>query len=119
MRKQPKHIQHVYAGFLSGGVTLILAISILYFDYGFWRTRYVRVEDTPASKKQQQGITTQSPLDMMSSFLSEARNQLSSIGSSGSGLLEGKEVYTKDEGQASEQSGMQTKEATETATSTR
>jgi hypothetical protein len=116
LRKQPKHMQHVYAAAFSGGFTLLLAMSILYFDYGFWRMRYVRVEETPAT--QQQVLNTQSPLDMMSSFFVQARSQLSSIGNSGTSLLEGKEVYTNDDSQTSEQSNLQSKGDTETATST-
>ena len=45
LRRQPAHMQHIYAVIFAGSITALLAAIILYVDYGFWHERYVRNEE--------------------------------------------------------------------------
>lgn len=91
LRRQPKHMQHLYAIAFAGSITAIIAGIILYTDYGFWHERYQR-EDLIVSVS----ITTvaKSPGEVFLQFWNEAKIQFGSIGSAGSDLLKGKETYT-------------------------
>lgn len=96
LRRQPKHMQHVYALTISGIITTMIAASILYIDYGFWHERYderetLVVVDTYEPQSQ---VVPESPMEMLSRFFGEARVQLQNVNTSGKQLLEGKEVYT-------------------------
>lgn len=71
----------------------MIAIGILYIDYGFWHERYDKDEVLLEQKEVQ--ITSKSPFDMMSLFFDDARDKLSDLESSGATLLEGKEVYIR------------------------
>lgn len=98
LRRQPAHMQHIYAVIIAGTITSILAAIILYVDYGFWRERYVRNEDVTETTEVE---PTQSPLKTMSIFLKTAKDQLDTLGTTGSDLLEGKEVYIRSQEESS------------------
>ena len=87
-------MQHIYAVIFAGAITALLASVILYVDYGFWHERYVRSEETQITKDKQ---SSQSPFEMMSIFLSTAKKELDTLGTSGADLLEGKEVYIRSQ----------------------
>ena len=97
LKRQPLHMQHIYAAIFAGSITFLLAITILYFDYGFWHERYRRDEVLETDTASQQ-VAVQSPGDMIGGFLKEAGEKLKTIDISGSNLLEGKDVYMKDDG---------------------
>lgn len=92
LRRQPAHMQHIYAVIFAGSITALLAAFILYVDYGFWHEKYVRSEESSIGEAPQ---PSQSPFQMMSIFFKTARNQLDTLGTSGADLLVGKEVYIR------------------------
>lgn len=94
LRRQPTHIQHVYAFIFAGTITTLIAVFILYFDYGFWHEKYSSTTDEHVASTT---VNIESPMDALSRFLQDAKNQLINIDKVGSSLLEGKETYTKDE----------------------
>lgn len=97
LKRQPVHMQHVYAIIFAGSVTLFLAICILYFDYGLWHEKYRRDEVLTQQEGNDTSITVVSPGDMIGGFLKEAGQKLKSINTDGTTLLQGKDVYTKDD----------------------
>ncbi len=95
-RRQPNHMQHVYAALFAGSITAVIAVAILYFDYGFWRERYSRTEIVKESvvKNSPQEVETVSPGEMMGGFFKEASARVQSIKNQKIELLQGKEVYS-------------------------
>jgi hypothetical protein len=93
MRRQSKHMQHVHAFAFAGIITSLIAIFILYTDYGFWHEQY-KSDDILAGEQASQ---MESPAKAFSSFFSEAKMRFGSIGGSSSTILTGKEIYVKDE----------------------
>jgi cell division protein FtsB len=104
LRRQPKHMQHVYALVFSGAVTLLLGAFILYFDYGFWRDKYSAQDVVLVEKQQEKVVETVSPGQMMDGFLKEVGVRMQALKTTKDTLLEGKEMYTKDSQEASPQS---------------
>jgi hypothetical protein len=96
LRRQPKHMQHVYAVVFSAVITSLLASVILYYDYGFWHERYSRSDSLITQVKSDEIKNTQSPGELMGGFLKEAKEKVGSINTNPSSLLQTKEVYTKD-----------------------
>lgn len=96
LRRQPNHMQHMYALLFSGVVTAILGAAILYFDYGFWHERYSRSEVmvTNTEVKAAPEVTTISPGEMLGSFFKEATIRVQAIKETT--ILEGKEIYLKE-----------------------
>lgn len=92
-------MQHVFALAVSGAVTTLLGIGILYFDYGFWRERYSRSEtatiNTTISKKEE--VTTVSPGQMLGGLFKEASVRIEAIKNDKIISLDGKEIYSKEE----------------------
>lgn len=93
LRRQPRHMQHVYAFIFSGTITAIIAGIILYADYGFWHDRYSTNEDVLLVEASTRNA--ESPLQMLSRFFDEAKVQLNNLNTSGGELLQGKETYKK------------------------
>jgi hypothetical protein len=101
LRRQPSHMQHVYAAVFAGFITVLLGVMILYFDYGFWHERYSREETLEEVQVPSVApVEVRSPGDMLGGFFKEARSRLDTIKTSSSSLLEGKETYNRssDEG---------------------
>ena len=96
LRRQPIHMQHVYAAVFSGSVTILLAAVILYVDYGFWRERYDAREPLAVEQVQEKDIVTKSPIDMLSSFFGEAKDRFNNPEVDSSSFFEGKEVYIRE-----------------------
>jgi len=101
-KQQPAHIQRVYAATFAGIVTGLVAVAILYFDYGFWHERYSRTEQLTTSSVltktvDEDMVTVQSPGEMIGDFFKEASTKLQTIKVTRPDMLEGKEVYTKEE----------------------
>lgn len=92
LRRQSKHMQHVYAFIFAGSITALIAAVILYTDYGFWHDRYVR--DDSALVVKEEKTQMESPGQALSSFWGEAYEKFRAIGSGS--LLEGKETYVRD-----------------------
>lgn len=91
-------MQHVYAITFAGIITASIASLILYVDYGFWHERYSRGDEVVVSDvKDVEKQATESPSEMVSSFFGEAKEQFSKINTTGKDVLDGKEVYTKEE----------------------
>lgn len=108
LRKQPEHMQHVYAVTFASVITVIFAAVILYVDYGFWHERYdrnevVTVKDTEVRTDQM--VTVQSPGAMISSFFKEASLQLDAINAKGAPFLRGKDEFVRDEAKVDIESG--------------
>lgn len=93
VRRQSKHVQHVHAVVFAGTITALIALVILYTEYGFWHETY-RAEDSIATEETTT-FNPESPGRSLLEFFKEAKDRFSAIGSEGS-LLEGKETYTKE-----------------------
>jgi len=93
LRRQPPHLQHIYAAVFAASITGLIAFSVLYIDYGFWHEQYIRkdlevaststVVDKPVSDPE-------SPGTMLFRFFGEAQTRLKEIN------VSGKETYTKE-----------------------
>lgn len=93
LRRQSNHMQRVYSAIIAGIITTAIAAVILYVDYGFWHEKYVSEElilITTAT------ATPESPTEMFSRFIDEAKVQLSNINTSSQELLKGEETYVND-----------------------
>jgi hypothetical protein len=100
LRKQPRHMQHLYALTAAGSITALIGIAILYFDYGLWQERYDRRETVPVTTvtpEKTSDIEPPSPKTMINSFLDEVGAQLKDLKTKKDSLLEGKETYTHEE----------------------
>lgn len=98
LKRQPHHIQHIYAAVFAGSITIVVAMIILYVDYGFWHERYVRDDLTVASTTA--SVSTpipESPGEMFSRFFGEAKGRLHSIDMPTKDMFIGKETYTNTE----------------------
>lgn len=78
----------------AGGITVLLAFFILYFDYGFWRERY-NSNEVIIKEKIEDG--SKSPTEMFSQFISEVGSKIDTAKSGGNALLEGRDSYSKRE----------------------
>jgi hypothetical protein len=92
----------MYAATFAGIVTGLVAVAILYFDYGFWHERYSRTEQLSTASIQTKTVdddmvTVQSPGEMIGDFFKEASTKLQTIKVTKPEMLEGKEVYIKEE----------------------
>jgi hypothetical protein len=96
LRKQPEHMQHVYAVVFAGSITMLIACVILYVDYGFWHEKYIRDRDDTNNLTVATPTEPESPSTMFSRFFGEAKDRFQSIDTSGSDFLKGKETYTND-----------------------
>jgi hypothetical protein len=97
-------MQHLYAILFAGCITGLIAMVILYFDYGFWHERYTRAEDiVEVHTTGDPMVTVQSPGEMIGGFFREASDKLKNINVSSTSLLEGKDTYSRDEGEAGSQ----------------
>jgi hypothetical protein len=98
LRRQPKHMQHVYALFISGVITMVLASAILYFDYGYWHERYSRSDAMITDTEMKNAPVTQtvSPGEMLGDFFKEASVRIQALNETKATILDGKEVYSKD-----------------------
>lgn len=94
VRRQSKHVQHIHAFVFAGAITALIAGYILYTDYGFWHETY-RAENTIVAEEPV--FNPESPGESFVHFFQEAKERFGSIGKAGSGLLEGKETYKKEE----------------------
>jgi ABC-type lipoprotein release transport system permease subunit len=99
LKRQPAHMQHVYAALFAGTITFVLAVGVLYFDYGFWSETYSRHESSSGDMtitSPQEEITTQSPKDMMNDFFKEASKKLQAINVDKKEFFNSKETYIKE-----------------------
>lgn len=98
LRRQSLHVQHIAAALFAGGVTLLLGVAILYFEYGFWHDRYDSREQETITVHEEPDpiIEVRSPKDMLTSFAKEAVVRLRDIKVTKPDLLEGKDVYTRE-----------------------
>jgi hypothetical protein len=100
LRRQPEHMQHIYAVIFAGSITLMLAFVILYVDYGFWHETYVRGEVETISLENSQPnkpeANVQSPKDMLGDFFKEAAEKLERISISSTTLPTGKDTYKRE-----------------------
>jgi hypothetical protein len=94
MRKQSKHMQHLHAIAFAGGITVVIAMFLMYTEYGFWHERYVAEEVVATSTMP---FEAESPSQSLGRFFKEARERFGSIGTAGADLLEGKETYIKEQ----------------------
>lgn len=96
LRRQPSHMQHVYAAIFAGSITGLIAFFILYIDYGFWHEHY-RSNDlvvvSTSTNVRENSVTPESPLEMLSRFFGEAKDKLQNVDTTGIDLLKGKETY--------------------------
>lgn len=100
LRRQPAHMQHVYAIIFAGSITALIAGIILYADYGFWHEKYSRSEVLEIQEETDTTdpmVTVESPAKMIGGFFREASLKLKSIDVSvPEGLLEGSDSYSRD-----------------------
>ena len=99
LRRQPSHMQHIYAAIFAGSITALIAFVILYVDYGFWHERYKREDLTVIATTTVVGApvtTPEAPGEMLSRFFGEATDRIKSIDVSGIEMLRGKETYSQE-----------------------
>ena len=96
LRRQPKHMQHVYSLVFSGTVTILLAVAILYFDYGFWHDKYSSKDIVETKEQKSEVIEYESPGHLMGNFFKEAAVRINTIKESKPSFLESKELYTQE-----------------------
>ena len=96
LRRQPVHMQHVYAFIFSASVTALAGAIILYYDYGFWRDTYVRTEPIQQEEIKKAPAKVESPGDMLHGFLEEASVKLKNLNENATSLLDGTESYKKE-----------------------
>lgn len=94
LRRQPRHIQHVYSILIAGSITGIITAFILYTDYGFWHERYIAQNEDGSTATP---VVLESPSEMISRFWNEAKSQVGSIKTTGDSLLIGTDTYKKDD----------------------
>lgn len=97
LRRQPRHIQHVYAAIMSGIVTASIGAIILYHDYGFWRERYTRNEVIETVVTPSEPVEVESPQEMIHGFLREASVRLKQTESGNIDFLTGREEYKQEQ----------------------
>lgn len=96
LRRQPDHMQHIYAVIFAGSITALIAFVILYVDYGFWHERYVRDDTNVVATSTVIGApipTPESPREMLSRFFGEASDRLKEIKMPSKEMLQGRETY--------------------------
>lgn len=84
LRRQRFEVQRMHAFIFAGTITGIIAVCILYYDYGFWHDVYVQPAE-PVIEEQSSG-------DSLDSFIGEIHRRWTVLGKEGKMLLEGKEV---------------------------
>jgi hypothetical protein len=98
LKRRSKHVQHIHAAVFAGSITFLIAVFILYSDYGFWHEKYrreeVSVEASLASSSTKESVP-ESPMDALSRFFSEAHTQFKGVTASSGSFLEGKETYSR------------------------
>lgn len=100
LRRQPEHMQHIYALVFAGSITALIAFVILYVDYGFWHERYKRDDMVVVGTStliETSSQSPESPSEMLSRFFGEAKTRLKNIDTSGIEMLQGKETYVNTE----------------------
>ena len=78
LRKQHMHIQRVHAAVLAGIICFVLGSAILYAQYGFWHTTYVRGEDAVENSKDST-VLTESPFETLSRLIKEGKGRFSGV----------------------------------------
>ena len=91
VRRQSKHVQHIHALVFAGTITGLIAVFILYTDYGCWHETYV-ADDLLVGEE----AKMESPSESMADFFREAKERFGSIGKASGNLLEGKVEYKKE-----------------------
>jgi ABC-type lipoprotein release transport system permease subunit len=92
-RRQSRHVQHIYAFVFAGGITALLGVAILYFDYGFWQEKKEAQLDTVKNVDVSSELS--SPGEMLTNFFYEAKEKWDGIKASSKTLLESTETYSK------------------------
>lgn len=93
LRRQHVNIQHAHAFFFAFIITMFIAVAILYFEYGFFRTKYDKNMVIYEEVKKEESL--ESPSEMMGRFFGEAKDKMSNIKSGGANLLEGTEKFER------------------------
>ena len=93
LRRQHVNIQHAHAFFFAFVITMFIASTILYFEYGFFRTKYDKSMVIYEEQVKEEGL--ESPTQMMGRFFGEAKDKISNIKSGSSNFLEGKEKFER------------------------
>lgn len=99
LKRQPAHMQHVFALLFAGIITGTLAALILYVDYGFWHERYVR-EEVVTEANPTDVSESKSPLQLFGAFLEDAKVRISEIKNETKDAFDGVEVYNSAEAEA-------------------
>ena len=97
LRRQPRHMQHMYALAIAAISTGIVAAIILYADYGFWHEQYI-AQDLLSSTTTP--ITLESPSEMIGRFWNDARTQFGGVRELGASLLQGTDTYYQGDNSA-------------------
>lgn len=93
VRRQHVNIQHAHAFFFAFIITMFIAVAILYFEYGFFRTKYDK--SMVVYEEQIKDETLESPSEMMGRLLWEAKDKMNNIKSGSANLLEGTEKFER------------------------
>ncbi len=93
LRRQHVNIQHAHAFFFAFVITMFVAISILYFDYGFFRTKYDKSIVILEEKIEEEQL--ESPGEAMGNFFKEAKDRISNIKDESKNFMSGKEEFSR------------------------
>ncbi len=88
LRKQKEHVQHVHAIIFAGAITLLLAVAILYIQYGYWHGSYERAE---VVQNENETLITETPKETLIRLFGEGKERFNQAISTLS-PLEGGEV---------------------------
>jgi len=81
VRRQKPHIQQLHAALFAGTITLILALLILYLEYGYWHTSYNRSYHA-SSTNNDETVLTETPSQTIARLWGEGKDRLIGIQSS-------------------------------------
>lgn len=98
LRKQSFEMQQIHATLFAGVITLLLAYTVFYSDFGWGAERYsaTQAQETVSAKQSiEEGSV--SPVEFIFSFAREAKARLDLVGTGSSSLFESEETYIREE----------------------
>ena len=93
LRKQHVHVQRVHATIFAGVVCLLVGSAILYAEYGYWHTTYIRQEEIA---QEDSTVLTESPLATLSRLLKEGKERFLGVTSTLKPVLENQGTFDRN-----------------------
>jgi hypothetical protein len=92
LQRQPHYVQKFHAGFFALLITLAIAFTYLYYNYGFWNDKYNFTDQTQTQQENSDQIT-ESPFDVLKNIYKEAMSRAGMINFSPKDLLTSTTTY--------------------------